>query len=60
MERDGINQFRWNYHGDGYHNTTRYGEELNDDDPRKGSLSTMYRNRHPGPMGFHMAADAFA
>ena len=60
MEWDGINRFGWQYHGDGYHNTTRYGEELNDDDPRKGSLSTVYRTRHPGPLGFQTAADAFA
>ena len=60
MEWDGINRFGWQYHGDGYHNTTRYGEELNDDDPRKGSLSTVYRTRHPGPLAFQTAADVFA
>lgn len=60
MEHDGINRFGWQYHGDGYHNTTRYGEELNDDDPRKASLGTVYRNWHPGPLGFQIAADAFA
>ena len=60
MEHDGINRFGWQYHGDGYHNTTRYGEELNDDDPRKASLGTVYRNWHPGPLGFQIAADAFS
>ena len=48
---NGVNRFGWQHHGDGYHNTTRYGEELEDDDPRKTSLSTVYRNWHPGPLG---------
>ena len=40
----GINRFGWKHQGDGYHNTTRYGEELDDDDPRKASLGVVYRN----------------
>ena len=55
-----INRFGWQHHGDGYHNTTRYGEELPDDDPRKESLGVVYRNWHPGPLGFQIASDAFA
>ena len=46
--------------GDGYHNTTRYGEALDDGDPRKESLGTVYRNWHPGPLGFQVASDAFS
>lgn len=56
----GWNRFGWQQRGDGYHNTTRYGEELADDDLRKGSLGTLYRNWHPGPLGFQIASDAFA
>jgi hypothetical protein len=55
-----INRFGWQGHGDGYHNTTRYGEQLPDDDPRKQSLGVVYRNWHPGPLGFQIASDAFA
>ena len=43
-EQMGINRFGWKHVGDGYHNTTRYGELLPDDDPRKESLGTVYRN----------------
>jgi hypothetical protein len=57
---NGINRFGWQHQGDGYHNTTRYGEELPDDDPRKDSLGVVYRNWHPGPLGFQIASDAFA
>lgn len=56
----GNNRFGWKHMGDGYHNTTRYGEELDDDDPRKASLGVVYRNWHPGPLGFQVASDAFA
>eukprot|EP00804_Cyclotella_cryptica_P011795 CCRYP_011369-RB/>CCRYP_011369-RB protein AED:0.32 eAED:0.32 QI:174/1/1/1/0.83/0.71/7/1198/743 len=59
-EAMGIKRFGWKFVGDGYHNTTRYGELLPDDDPRKESLGTVYRNWHPGPLGFEIAADAFA
>ena len=39
----GINRFGWKHQGDGYHNTTRYGEnEL--DEARKASLGVVYRN----------------
>jgi hypothetical protein len=41
-------RFGWRFVGDGYHNTTRYGELLPDDDPRKESLGTVFRNWHPG------------
>jgi hypothetical protein len=60
MEEGGINRFGWQYRGDGYHNTTRYGEDLPVDDPRRGSLGTVFRNWHPGPLGFQIASDAFA
>lgn len=53
-------RFGWKFVGDGYHNTTRYGQLLPDDDPRKESLGTVFRNWHPGPLGFEIAADAFA
>ncbi len=56
MERDGINRFRWQHRGDGYHKRTRYGKDLPDDDPRKGSLGAVLRNWHPGPLGFQIAA----
>ena len=56
----GLNRFGWQVKGDGYHNTTRYGEELPDGDPRRESLGTVYRNWHPGPLGFQVASDAFA
>ncbi|KAL7481977.1 hypothetical protein ACHAW6_007688 [Cyclotella cf. meneghiniana] len=59
-EAMGINRFGWKFVGDGYHNTTRYGQLLPDDDPRKESLGTVFRNWHPGPLGFEIAADAFA
>jgi len=56
----GVNRFGWKFQGDGYHNTTRYGEELPEGDARRDSLGTVYRNWHPGPLGFQVASDAFA
>lgn len=47
-EENGLNRFGWQKVGDGYHNTTRYGEELLDGNPRKDSLGTVFRNWHPG------------
>lgn len=56
----GINRFGWKHQGDGYHNTTRYGEELPEGNARRNSLGVVYRNWHPGPLGFQLASDAFA
>ncbi|KAL7527827.1 hypothetical protein ACHAXR_002152, partial [Thalassiosira sp. AJA248-18] len=57
-EKDAFDRFSWGYVGDGYHNTTRYGE-LEDDEARKTSLGVVMRNWHPGPMGFQLTSDAF-
>lgn len=61
----GLNRFAWQKQGDGYHNTTRYGEELGDEwgdlkQKRKDSLGILYRNWHPGPLGFQIVSDAFS
>jgi hypothetical protein len=40
---DPFDRFGWGYVGDGYHNTTRYGE-LETDDVRKNSLGVVMRN----------------
>eukprot|EP00984_Skeletonema_dohrnii_P031608 scaffold24319_cov139-Skeletonema_dohrnii-CCMP3373.AAC.1 len=53
-----IDRFAWGHVGDGYHNTTRYGE-LEEDDLRKTSLGVVMRNWHPGPMGFQLTSDSF-
>ena len=45
--------------GDGFHNTTRYGEFETDQD-RKDSLGVVLRNWHPGPLGFQVISDAVA
>lgn len=58
-KEDPINRFGWGYIGDGYHNTTRYGE-LAEDEARQNSLGVVMRNWHPGPMGFQITSDAFA
>jgi len=54
----------WRMIGDGLHNVTRYyGKDLtpsSDQSYRKSSLGTVWRNWHPGPLGFQMAADQFA
>ena len=41
-----LDRFAWGQHGDGYHETTRYGELLNEaeDDVRKESLGVVMRN----------------
>jgi len=44
--------------GDGLHISTRYANEASPS--RKKSLSYVYRNWHPGPLGFQMIADTFA
>ena len=56
---NGIDRFGWGYVGDGYHNTTRYGE-LETDEGRRDSLGVVLRNWHPGPLGFQTISDAFA
>jgi hypothetical protein len=57
-EKNGIDRFGWGYLGDGYHNTTRYGElEV---DERRDSLGIVMRNWHPGPLAFQLIADAFS
>ncbi|KAL7434823.1 hypothetical protein ACHAXM_004354 [Skeletonema potamos] len=53
-----IDRFSWGFMGDGYHNTTRYGE-LEEDESRRDSLGTVMRNWHPGPMGFQLTSDSF-
>jgi len=40
---------QWGVVGDGLHNQTRYGGD-----------GVMFRNWHPGPLGFQVVADAFA
>mmetsp|Transcript_16493 Transcript_16493/g.34653 ORF Transcript_16493/g.34653 Transcript_16493/m.34653 type:complete len:820 (-) Transcript_16493:297-2756(-) len=59
IEKEGINRFGRQQVGDGYHETTRYGES-EEDEARKKSLGIVFRNWHPGPLGFQMASDAFA
>ena len=41
--KNGIDRFGWGYVGDGYHNTTRYGELVKDDE-RRDSLGVVLRN----------------
>jgi len=57
-KEDPIDRFGWGQVGDGYHETTRYGE-LEDDEARKTSLGVVMRNWHPGPMSFQLTSDAF-
>eukprot|EP00804_Cyclotella_cryptica_P007639 CCRYP_015253-RA/>CCRYP_015253-RA protein AED:0.03 eAED:0.03 QI:1061/1/1/1/1/1/3/215/472 len=57
--KNGLDRFGWHVVGDGYHNTTRYGE-LEEDEGRKESLGVVLRNWHPGPLGFQLVSDAFA
>lgn len=52
-----FNRFGWGYVGDGYHNTTRYGEDLQE--LRKNSLGVNMRNWHPGPLGFQTVSDVY-
>ena len=49
----------WGHVGDGHHNTTRYGE-LEESPERKNSLGVVFRNWHPGPLGFQLVSDSFA
>lgn len=57
-EVEPFDRFGWGYSGDGYHETTRYGE-LEEDEARTTSLGVVMRNWHPGPMGFQLTSDAF-
>jgi hypothetical protein len=50
---------KWGAVGDGLHNATRYGE-LETDPLRKDSTGVMFRNWHPGPLGFQTVADALS
>ena len=63
----------WGHVGNGRHSTTRYGEPsssyMTDLVARVGaaagaartdSLGVVFRNWHPGPLGFQMVADGFA
>jgi hypothetical protein len=52
-----FNRFEGGYVGDGYHNTTRYGEDL--EEIRKHSLGVNMRNWHPGPLGFQTVSDVY-
>ena len=51
---------KWGEIGDSLHNTTRYGELPNVSETRRKSLGVVFRNWHPGPLGFQMISDAFA
>ena len=46
--------------GDTLHETTRYGMASNVSSTRQKSLGVVYRNWHPGPLGFQVIADSFA
>ena len=48
----GLDRFGWGVVGDGYHDTTRYGEDEAED--RRASLGVLMRNWHPGPLGFQL------
>eukprot|EP00924_Labyrinthula_sp_SR-Ha-C_P014982 maker-scaffold_9-snap-gene-4.6-mRNA-1 protein AED:0.02 eAED:0.02 QI:148/1/1/1/0.75/0.6/5/29/580 len=48
----------WGKVGDGRHDVTRYGEQETGD--RRESLGVVFRNWHPGPLGFQSVSDAFA
>lgn len=50
---------KWGEVGDGMHNITRYGEKETDA-YRRASLGVVWRNWHPGPLGFQVVADMFA
>ena len=49
----------WGAIGDTLHNTTRYGEASGISQTRKDSLGVVYRNWHPGPLGYQVVADTF-
>eukprot|EP00040_Diaphanoeca_grandis_P004333 m.28184 g.28184 ORF g.28184 m.28184 type:complete len:572 (-) comp15882_c0_seq1:38-1753(-) len=49
---------KWAEVGDKMHTTTRYGE--NETATRKKSLGVVFRNWHPGPLGFQLVADTLA
>ncbi len=48
----------WGVVGDTLHETTRYGEHLPEDTPRRRSLGVVFRDWHPGPLLFQLTADA--
>lgn len=49
---------KWGQVGDGLHNITRYGASEKDPVRRRG-LGIVFRNWHPGPLGFQYVADVF-
>eukprot|EP00466_Bigelowiella_natans_P018818 jgi/Bigna1/81206/fgenesh1_pg.78_\ len=51
---------KWGAIGDGFHTTTRYGAPSNVTDVRRRSLGVVFRNWHPGPLGFQVVSDAFS
>jgi len=51
---------QWGAIGDGTHSTTRYGEASNVTEARRKSLGVVFRNWHPGPLGFQVVSDAFS
>lgn len=57
ISKHGYKGKKWAATGDGMHTTTRYGENLSEE--RKKSLGVVFRNWHPGPLGFQVVADAF-
>jgi hypothetical protein len=48
----------WGNSGDCQHTTTRYGK-TDEGGAREKSLGVLWRNWHPGPLGFQMVSDAF-
>lgn len=44
----------WSAVGDNLHNTTREGDRLATNDPRRQSLGVVWRNWHPGPLLFQV------
>ena len=52
----------WKEIGNGLHQTTRYAPQGNDkaSKARRNSLGVVFRNWHPGPLGFQVVADTYA
>mmetsp|Transcript_30215 Transcript_30215/g.59133 ORF Transcript_30215/g.59133 Transcript_30215/m.59133 type:complete len:648 (-) Transcript_30215:247-2190(-) len=64
--QNGYTGKEWGAVGDGMHTITRYGESGEDvfgaplSEERKKSLGVVFRNWHPGPLGFQVVSDAFS
>lgn len=50
----------WGAVGDGLHTSTRYGNLPGVSKARKDSLGVVYRNWHPGPLGFQYISDVWS